>query len=611
MKRKYYLPIILFILSLGSCKKFLETKPTDFLNPTNYYQTEAQLNAAKASVYDNLGAGGLFGSYANYLLSWEDDIGYMNRSTLTTGPWNYNYSPADPYNNGFWVNLYSGINRANVLLANIDRNPEISQSFRDRIRGEVLFLRGYYYFLLVQYYGEVPLKITPTASATDVDIAKSSIKEVYAQILADMTAAEPLVAGIQELGFGGEVNKSAVRGLLARVCLTMAGAPLKDISKYQDAKTWAKKVMDDGEAGHSLNPSYPQIFMNLAGDKYDIKECLWEVEFWGNRTDQYVETTNNGWINGPASLVTSATGRADSYMSITAKFYNIFEPGDLRKWFSIAHFTYKNTSINGDKTLIAIPATETLKYGFRPAKWRREYETLLPKAPTTTPENVPLLRYSDILIMFAEAENAINGPTAEAIAAVNKVRERAWSTGVKTITVTNGGSGYTTAPTVTFTGGNGSNAQATATVSGGQVTGITLNRDPAGITFYTEGKYSSPPIITIIGGGGSGATATATVYDIHDADVTAEESSSKENFLSFIQDERMREFNFEGLRKSDLLRWGIFTKVNQDMGNGVQQDSPGAFYVLYYSRVSDRDLFMPIPVNEISGNQKMTQNPGW
>ena len=73
----------------------------------------------------------------------------------------------------------------------------------------------------------------------------------------------------------------------------------------------------------------------------------------------------------------------------------------------------------------------------------------------------------------------------------------------------------------------------------------------------------------------------------------------------------MREFNFEGLRKSDLLRWGIFTKVNQDMGNGVQQDSPGAFYVLYYSRVSDRDLFMPIPVNEISGNQKMTQNPGW
>ncbi|MGH2566120.1 MAG: RagB/SusD family nutrient uptake outer membrane protein, partial [Ginsengibacter sp.] len=143
------------------------------------------------------------------------------------------------------------------------------------------------------------------------------------------------------------------------------------------------------------------------------------------------------------------------------------------------------------------------------------------------------------------------------------------------------------------------------------VTAITLNRDQDGITFYKEGKYSAPPTITITGGGGSGATATATIYDIHDGDVTAAESASKESFLSFIQDERMREFNMEGQRKADLLRWGIFLKVNQDMGNLAQQDSPGSAFVLSFTRVAARDVLMPIPDKEITNNQKMTQNPGW
>src|SRR5690606_33129589 len=141
-----------------------------------------------------------------------------------------------------------------------------------------------------------------------------------------------------------------------------------------------------------------------------------------------------------------------SYMSITAKFYNSYAPGDLRKWYNIAHFSYTPTGPNGSKTLNPAPTTELAKYTLRPSKWSREYETLLPKAPTTTPQNVPILRYSDVILMYAEAQNELNnGPTAEVIELVNRVRERAWSKGVKDISVTNGGSGYTN-PTVTFTG---------------------------------------------------------------------------------------------------------------------------------------------------------------
>ncbi|WP_300600615.1 RagB/SusD family nutrient uptake outer membrane protein [Niabella sp.] len=610
-----YSILLLAVISLGSCKKFLQPSPTDFLSTANYYQTEQQLNFALAGVYNTVGNGGFWGSAANYLLDWDADIAYMNRLTLN-GPFNFNYSASDPFMTSLWTTLWDGINRANVLLENIDKNPAIPQATRDRVRGEVLFLRGYYYFTLVQYWGGVPLKLKSTKSPSEVSIERASVKDVYAQVLADMTAAEPLVKNIRELGFSGAVNKSAVRGMLARVCLTMAGEPLKDATKYQDAKMWAKKVMDDVGAGHSLNPSYSNIFITLAQDKYDIKENLWEAEFYGNNSDPatmaFSEWTNIGYINGPSSAAGSATGTGAAYMNITAKFYNAFEDGDLRKWWSIAHFSYVNSAVNGQKLLNAVPATERDKWYLYPAKWRREYEAIPRGSSVVSATNMPIIRYSDILLMFAEADNEINGaPTADAIAAVNLVRRRAWSTGVKSIAVTNGGSGYTSAPLVTISTGNGSSAAATAVVQGGVVVAINLNRDSSGVRFFRDGSYSSTPSVTISGGGGTGATAVATIYNATDGDVPASASASKTAFLSFIQDERMREFNMEGCRKADLLRWGAFLKVNQDMGNQAQQDVPGAGFVLSFTRASARDVLMPIPEKEMINNLKMTQNPGW
>ncbi len=613
MKKKIcYSVTLLCLMSLGSCKKFLETTPTDFLNPDAYYETEDQLQFARAGVYHHLGTAQLYARSAIDQYAWQADEGYMNRASLTTGPFNYFYSSGDSYTAGLWTNLYNGINRANVVIANVDKSAStVSQEKRDQVRGEMLFLRGYYYFILVQYFGGVPLKITPTTSVIDVDIARSSVQEVYDQILSDMIAAESLVPGITELGFGGAVSKSAVRGMLARVCLTMAGEPLKDASKYQEARDWAKKVMDDTEAGHELNPSFMDVFRRLAADEYDIKESIWEVEFFGNRTDQWVETVYQGWLNGPPSANPN-TGRADAYLCITSKYYNVFEPGDNRKWFSIAHYTNVASGANGTKTMRVLPPNEATKNLMHPAKFRREYETLLPKFATHTPQNVPLLRFSDVLLMFAEAENEVNnGPTPAAIEAVNRVRQRGWSSGVSAIQVTNGGSGYTSAPTVTITAGNGMNAAATATIANGQVTAITLNRDPAAVMFYAEGKYDTPPTVTITGGGGSGATATATIHRIIEANATTEQTSSKANFLAFLQDERMRELGFENQRKADLLRWGIFLEVHQDMGNRLQVESPGQFFVRYYSNVTAKDLLMPIPAIDISLNQLLVQNPGW
>ena len=606
----------LLLLNLSGCKKFLDAEPTDFLSPSNYYTTEEHLEFARHSAYNSLAAAG-FTSVGNYLYNWQADEAYMNRTSLTAGPWNYNYNPSDVFTALLWNALWDGVNRTNVVLANLDNNPELSIELRDKIRGEVRFLRGYYYFQLGIYFGGVPIKTEPTASITKVDQARATIQEVYAQILADMEAAEALVPDIKEVGFGGAISKSAVRGILARVNLSMAGAPVNDKSRYAEARKWAKMVIDDAEAGHELIPSYPQIFINVAQDKYDIRETIWEVEYWGNGTTQFFEHGNNGYINGLESQTNTGGGAA--YMSTTAKLFDAYEEGDNRRWWNVPLFKYApNPAPGGTKIMMGWP-TQADKYLLKPGKYRREYETLLPKAAASTPQNVVLLRYSDVLLMFAEAENEINnGPTPTAIEAVNEVRRRAWSTGVRSVSVTNGGSGYTSEPEVTFSAGAGSKvgpvtATGKAVVSGGQVTAIVLDRDTTGITFYREGQYDTPPTITISGGGGSGAAATATIWTPEDADLKPEHTASKASFLAMIQEERMRELAMEYLRKTDLLRWGIFLQVNQEMGDQIQAEWPDQNGIIarYYSNATERDLLMPIPTNEIINNKAMVQNPGW
>jgi len=574
MKKLYFLIGLFLSVSLFSCKKFLDTKPKDFLFPQDYYVNPEQLDLAINSVYDMLGSGGLYGNNTLYLLGWSGDEGFMNRSSIATGAFRFNQATGDQYVTAFWRDLYNGINRANVVIANVDKNEEIDVAKRTTIKGEALFLRGYMYFLLVQYFGGVPLLLEPSNSVSDVHVERANVKAVYDQILKDMTESEPMVSDITTLGFSGRVTKSAVRGILARVCLYMAGAPLKETAKFQEAANWAKKVIDD--PAHSMNPGYTDIFIKLAQDKYDIKEGIWELERWGNGTDIYTEYGRNGWING-ISNSNPNTGRADAYMSYTAKAVDVYEPGDMRKYWNIPFFNYNATGSNGSKALVNEPLSEANKFARTPGKFRREFETLQPKQLQYTPQNVQLLRFSDVLLMYAEAINEISGPNTSIIDMMNKLRRRSWSTGINTITVTGGGSGYTSAPTVTITGGSGSGASAVATVTGG----------------------------------GTGATATVTIFSLADADMKAEFTVSKEKFREFIRDERVRELSFENMRMADLFRWGIFTETMQAMGARMRTVIPTSAFTQYYLNVQPKHLLYAIPDVEMIVNKAMTQNPGW
>jgi hypothetical protein len=410
MNRIYF---VLLAICMTGCKKFLDTKPTDFLTPDQYFTTEEQLKNGLTGVYDILATSELYSNALTSRTGTEADQGFYARSNFN-GPQIYSHTSSDNLVTGTWQKLYEGISRANMVLASIDK-PKMTDSARMQVKGEALFLRSFYYFLLVSNWGDVPVILEPVKSAVGNDVARTPAREVYEMVVKDMKESETLVKTITEMGFGGRVTKSAVRGMLARVYLYWAGKPLSDAGKYADAKEWAGKVIESGE--HKLADDYTQIFVNYAQDKYDIKESIWEVEFWGNRIgNAYTET---GWIGYTVGIATTDTeiGFSYGFINATAKLYRTYEEGDVRRDWCIAPFRYSGKN--------KVNHTPAQLYNRNAGKWRRELETLIPKATGTTPQNFPILRYSDVLLMYAEAENALNGPTQDALDAVNLVRERA------------------------------------------------------------------------------------------------------------------------------------------------------------------------------------------
>ena len=610
------------LLLFSGCKKFLEELPTDFASPEGYYNTATDLETALAGVYDPLGRDAVYGiRYQVEVIAGTDETYKNGNQTAgsSAAVCVYLHNPSNVRLTDLWYYLYLGIERANNLIKYVNK-PSMDESRREKILGEALFLRAYYYFLLATNFGGVPLKLEPTTSFNNVEIARAELKDVYEQIVTDMKRAEILLTSqtATSLGYGGRVSLSAVRGILARVYLNMAGAPLNDRPKYADARDYALKVINSGE--HALNPSFEQVFINHAQDKYDVKESIWEVEFWGNRFDSYRETGQIGSFSGP-NAADETIGWSNNTTRITGLLYKSYEADssttntikfspDLRRDWTCVLYSYGSATTNPNRDRTAITGI----YDMGMAKWKREFETLTPKNRTYTPQNYPLLRYSDVLLMYAEAENEINALSPQAIAAVNEVRKRAYGkllpgSYVKEITISNGGSGYssTVPPKVVVTGGGGSDVDAVAIVASNRVTQVVITR---------HGKnFTSPPTISFTSASGSGATATAVLINPQTvgSDLKPAAVASQSSLREAIKKERMLELAGESLRKQDLIRWGELVTRLKLAAADIKLNAPTARQYTSQAgdNVTDRDIYLPIPEYELNLNKLLKQNPGW
>src|ERR1700712_4361514 len=150
MRSKYTIALITVCLALasGSCKKILTSTPTDFVTQANYFNSESEVNIALAGVYDPLQRNEMYGKALGCDLAMCDE-GFYRLSSLNTGPLVYNYDATDITISQYWTALYDGINRANIFLENVDK-ASMDADKKTVAKGEILFLRAYYYYLLVR-----------------------------------------------------------------------------------------------------------------------------------------------------------------------------------------------------------------------------------------------------------------------------------------------------------------------------------------------------------------------------------------------------------------------------------------------------------------------------
>jgi starch-binding outer membrane protein, SusD/RagB family len=660
MKRIIISLMMALAICATSCKKFLDTKPTDFVVPEQYYNNEQQLNEALAGVYSSLAETGTYGLSLSFNDVIGNDEGFYKNTTPNPFPANYDIVESDAGINSTWNALYEGVNYANNLLANINK-PEMDETRRNVIKGETLFLRAYMYFKLVTMWGDVPMLLEPTTDSRKVNNPVTPSKDIYAQILNDMKEAKDLVNDYNTNGTPIHVSKTAVEGMLARVCLKMAGEPLKDVSKYTEARAWADSVIQSHI--HSLNPDYKQIFINECADLFDNahKEVLWEIDFYGNNMGG--KAIGGRWAKVMAVRNTNKDIYSEGFLGATPYLYNLYGAGDLRRDAAIQPYSiYKN---NGTIPLVIAPTDIYSRSG---TKWPREYEDVQPLSTVYSPTNYPILRYADVLLMFAEADNEINGATSQAYDALNAVRRRGYglpvTTPVDSVSVlsridlsTTGNTGYLTTVNsipVTISGGGGTGATAIASVSpaNGKVNAVAVTKPGSGYTsaptitlgtawhpntsyqpntqvFYGKNLYTvtgsgtstdvppsqntgaSDPNVTgaTFKYAGLTATGTATIATSN-VDVS---NLSPAAFRDTIRSERARELCYEGLRKFDLIRWGIFIPRMKEMETYLTAVMPASLkYVIKgYTNVSEKYKLFPIPLKELSLNSALQQNPLW
>ncbi len=253
-------------VSLGACNDFLDTNPADKLPNDQAVTTPAGARAALAGAYNALQHGSYYGGdFVIYNDLYSDND--IHTGTFST------YADAGQHSlfadNGdvkaIWDAIYDGIKRANVLIQKVPDITTLDPTERDQILGEARLLRALHYHNLVRLFGEVPLRLIPiTVPAEAADITRSTVAQVYTQILDDLTQAELLMTG----GGGSHGSVAAAKALLARVYLYQGD--------YANALARANEV--EG-LGFSLAPNFSDLFTPTGIDTpEDILKVTFTVE---------------------------------------------------------------------------------------------------------------------------------------------------------------------------------------------------------------------------------------------------------------------------------------------------------------------------------------------
>jgi hypothetical protein len=410
--------IILVIISFFttvSCDDYVDIDPPYAQDADTYFNSPADYEKALVGAYDLL--------QTSYLSLWIGEIASDNSiaggESVTDSE---GLHQIDAMTHGgvnselrsVWRWMYAGITRVNYIYEFKDK---IAFEGKDRILAEAAFLRAYYYFELVKFFGDVPLIIDRRLSAGEIASQQRTPKaDVYAQIEADLTFASGILdwTAAQK----GRITKGAALALLGKAYLYQ--------NKFEDAAIALDQVINEGP--YDLFDDVSALFLV---DNEGNSETVFDIEYVGVEGGSYgcfvcLEGNAAVGFHSIRGYQGPIYGDGNSYNLPTADLFDAFESGDPRREASILDIeAFKNSQPDPDEVVYTEGGGGHTGY-YNNKYLKRALELGAPDTDLTSPVNYKVIRYADVLLMAAEAHNrkaSANDVLARTY--LNEVRDRA------------------------------------------------------------------------------------------------------------------------------------------------------------------------------------------
>lgn len=432
------------VLGLAACKDYLDVTPEALYSAEDVFSDTAGATGAVIGAYDLLSGDTSYGTRLNLYYPYDTDE--MQASPLSSYDGarlsiaRYTALPANAEVRNPFNTLYQGVERSNICIKYIPQmalyngGTAADTAALHRLYGEVLTLRAQYYFELIRNWGDVPAPMTPSADRPgDLNLPNTDRNATYDKLLADLLQAEKLVPWRSAAGAANErITKGAVKALRARMALFRGGwransstGQMERPADYLDFYRIARQECFDlmaKRSEHTLNPSFSDLFRSVNELRFDTyHEIIFEVAMAGASAQS---DSKVGYYNGPKLNASTTYGTSAGSIGGVPTYLYAFDSTDIRRDITLTLYSVES---NNQQRAVPLTALSTTVGGMTDGKFRRDWRVpALPGVNNYLQYNWCLIRFADVMLMFAEADNELNGPTAAAIAAVQEVRTRGY-----------------------------------------------------------------------------------------------------------------------------------------------------------------------------------------
>lgn len=410
LKMKYmkFISIGFFSLMFLSCSDFLDKNPLDQISSETFWQNEQEAKMALTGVYSRLRAFTFTHKDTEFDIMAGDVCGNQGHSIINIAQGNI-----EPNSGGIvsyiYSNCYAGIGSCNFFLENIEKTP-ISTEILNVYKGEVCFLRALFYFTLTEHYGGVPLYTSPV-TIEEAKVKQSTKEEVVNQILLDLDFA---IANLPDKTYSsGHAVKGSAMTLKAKVLLHN--------QKWQESAEIADRIIRDGK--FSLYNDFRNLFLS-SGQKNN-PEIIFSTRYLNPDiySDLDIRWSWHAVVEPRQELV-------DAYECADGKPIDISPLYDPSNWrlnrdprLLMTIKAFEDSVYNSAGQKVGFNYNAVSATGYSPVKYCN-WDALPINYSTQSDQDWILLRYADVLLMYAEARNEVSGPDASVYDAINKVRDR-------------------------------------------------------------------------------------------------------------------------------------------------------------------------------------------